>query len=418
MQKKLLAVAVAGALALPGAALAASSVTITGFFKVSFASIKVSPQPPPGSAPGTAGGRNSQDRVQDESSRIYFRVVEDLGGGLQALGQVDMRFTNDQGALSAAGANWVGLRSKSWGSIKAGRADIHYIYTEDQTYSRGGTLKAVNTSIIGFSNSGANAIANNSRTPNLLMWDSPNWKGFTIKAAYSSNPYGVEADIASGNSSGYAWNLAPQYNAKNWGIGYSYWQGRNDGAGFGTTTTIQCTGVGVPAPGCVGTGPLVITNAAGQVKTRGDRVNAHYQWGGFRLGFVWDSAKITDAGAGTPTAILPVGVGSEISKRDAWSIPARYSWGKHNVFGHYSVAKDDKATVYANTQTGAKMFAIGYSYSLSKRTKAALTYAKISNDIGARYNLFTSAGGLGSPDSAVAPGQDPSTFALTLTHSF
>ena len=146
MQKKLLAMAVAGALAIPGAALAASSVTITGFFKVSYALTKVSNQP--------AGVRDNQDRVEDESSRMYFRVVEDLGGGLQAIGQIDARFTADNGGLTGGGANWVGLRSKSWGTLGLGRYDLHYIYTEDQTYSRGGSLKMVNTSILGYAGGG------------------------------------------------------------------------------------------------------------------------------------------------------------------------------------------------------------------------------------------------------------------------
>ena len=93
MQKKLLAVAVAGALALPSAAFAASSVTITGFFKLSWAYVKVSGTP----------NEDSQDRVQDESSRIWFRVVEDLGGGLQAVAQIDWRIQLDAGSDATSG---------------------------------------------------------------------------------------------------------------------------------------------------------------------------------------------------------------------------------------------------------------------------------------------------------------------------
>jgi len=357
MQKKLLAAAVAGALALPGAALAASSVTITGYFHVSYASIKVKPQ---------AAGDSSQDRVQDESSRVYFRVVEDLGGGLQAIGQIDWRVPIDTGASGAGGANWVGLRSKSWGTLTAGRHDLHYIYTEDQSYSRGGSLKMVNTSIIAFSNAGRVAIANATRTPNTVVWDSPNWKGFTVKVAYSANPYGTEGEIGSSASGGYAWNLAPQYNAKNWGIGYSYWKGRNDGTGFAVTTSLSCTGVAAPVAACVGPGTVITVPAGtGQIKTRGDRINAHYQWGGLRIGLVWDRAK-TDL-----TLVAPAISPGQVSKRDAWSLPIRYSWGKHNVFGHYSEAKKDKAALYSGLNTKAKMFAIGYSYELSKRTIAA-----------------------------------------------
>jgi len=404
MNKKLLAVAVAGALAIPSAAFAASSVTITGFFKLSYVNIKVKPQ---------ANGKTSEDRVQDESSRIIFRVVEDLGGGLQAIGQVDWRIALDSGGDGASGANWVGLRSKSWGEIGIGRYDLHYVYTEDQSYSRGGSLKMTNHGIIAFAGGGGTAIANASRTPNVIRWFSPNWNGFTAVVAYSTSPYGTENDIKSTQSKGSAWNIAPQYNAKNWGIGYSYWKAKSDAISTATGVSVTtCTAAGVPAAGvpvCAAAGqPTLVATAAtiSQIETRGDRVNAHYQWKGLRIGLVWDKAKITNEVTNTET-----------SKRDAWSVPVRYDFGKHSIFGHYSWAKDDKQ-INGGNNSGAKMFAIGYAYSLSKRTKVSLNYAKIRNDDFAAYNLFTSSGGLGSGDAGVAAGQDPQQIGLTLTHNF
>lgn len=414
MQKKLLAMAVAGALAIPGAALAASSVTINGFFKLSYASIKVSPR---------TTGKDTQDRVQDESSRIRFIVVEDLGGGLQAIGQVDWRVALDSGGDQTGGSNWVGLRSKSWGEVTLGRHDLHYIYTEDQSYSRGGSLKMVNTSILGYAGGGGSGIANNSRTPNVVRWFSPNWKGFTAVVAYSTNPFGAdENDIGSTSSKGSGWNISPQYNAKNWGIGYSYWKAKADAETTPTAGAVAiCTAIGAPVgvPACAAIGQATIVTTAGtvaQTETRGDRVNAHYQWGGFRVGLVWDSSEIRNGLTGVKT-----------SERDAWSIPVRYDWGKHSVFAHYSEADDDDMLVNGQAVTGnsgAKMFAVGYAYSLSKRTKVSLNYAKIKNDENANYQLFTSSsaasanGGLGSGDAGVAAGQDPSQIAVTVTHSF
>jgi predicted porin len=403
MHKKLLAVAVAGALALPGAALAASSVTITGFFKVSYAWIKVSGKP----------NEDSQDRVQDESSRIIFRVVEDLGGGLQAIGQVDWRVAIDAGGDQTAGANWVGLRSKSWGELTMGRHDLHYIYTEDQSYSRGGSLKMTNTSIIAYSGTGIAAVANATRTPNTVRWASPNWNGFTVVGAYSTNPYGAqEAELGSTASGGEAWHIAPQYNAKNWGVGLSWYNGESDG------TTAQIGGFV----------PVVV---AAQAEGESWRFNGHYQWGGLRVGFVWDNSEWSAKDTASKALLSAAGLSSKVSDRDAWSIPIRYDWGKHSVFGHYSEADDDDGSVgdalrvaTGRNDTGAKMWAIGYAYSFSKRTKLSVNYAKIKNDRNARYNLFTSAsaasanGGLGSGDAAVAAGEDPSQIAVTVTHNF
>ena len=391
MQKKLLAVAVAGALALPGAAFAASSVTITGYFQLSWAYQKVSGTP----------NEDSQDRVQDESSRIWFRVVEDLGGGLQAVAQIDWRIQLDAGSDATSGANWVGLRSKSWGELTIGRHDLHYVYTEDQSYSRGGSLKMTNTSLLAYSGGGGFAVANATRTPNTIRWASPNWGGFSVVGAYSTNPYAAaEGELGSTADGGEAWHIALQYNAKNWGLGYSYYQGENDGNTFTITD-----------PGSIGT-PV----AGVQVEGKSHRVNGHYQWGGFRIGAVWDRSEWEDQSG----ALQALGFGSKFSKRDAWSIPMRYSWGKWNVFGHYTEARDDDGSIWKGLDTKARMYAVGGSYEFSKRTSLALSYAKIKNDDQANYNLFTNTGSLGSNDAAVplGSGNDPSQFAVTVTHSF
>ena len=87
MNKTALATLVAAALVMPASALAQSSVTITGFFKLSYEYIKL--------GDFSRAGQNSEDRVVDDLSRIYFRVTEDLGDGLQAVGQVEWRLNMD-----------------------------------------------------------------------------------------------------------------------------------------------------------------------------------------------------------------------------------------------------------------------------------------------------------------------------------
>ena len=76
MNKKLLAVAVAGALAAPGLAMAQSSVTISGILKGSFDNFGIS------NAATSRTGNLSEMRVSDHSSRIIFNVTVDLGGGM------------------------------------------------------------------------------------------------------------------------------------------------------------------------------------------------------------------------------------------------------------------------------------------------------------------------------------------------
>jgi predicted porin len=266
----------------------------------------------------------------------------------------------------------------------------------------------VNTSLLAFSGGGVAAVSVASRTPNTVRWFSPNWKGFTVVGAYSTNPYGAEeAELGSTSSGGEAWNIAPQYNAKNWGLGLSWYNGESDG------TTTQLGGF---SP--------VIVNA--QAKGESWRFNGHYQWGGLRVGFVWDNSEWSAKDAASKATLAGLGLSSKVSDRDAWSIPIRYDWGKHSVFGHYTEADDDDGSAFSGPgiDSGAKMYAIGYAYSFSKRTKVSVNYAKIKNDDNARYNLFTNAsaatanGGLGSADSATAFGEDPQQLAVTVTHNF
>src|SRR5204863_6334901 len=115
MNKKLLAVAVAGALSAPVVAFAQSSVTISGNIKMSMQQYKLS-----NAAAARAGQNTSQSLVHDDSSRIIFNMTEDLGAGLQAIAQIDWRVVPDTHVNAAGipqdnvgGNSHVGLRSKA-----------------------------------------------------------------------------------------------------------------------------------------------------------------------------------------------------------------------------------------------------------------------------------------------------------------
>ena len=377
MNKKLLAVAVAGALALPGVALAQSSVTISGVFKVSFGNLKI------GSPSALRAGTNtSETRMTDDSSRVVFNVVEDLGGGLKAIGQFDWRIAVDNGSDGAVGGaagvpaggvlgnNHVGFRSTSWGELRIGRQDLHYFNTESNILVRG-DLKAAPWSLTSFVASGA-GIANVSRTPNVIWYVTPNWGGFTVIGAYSTGPLAAnEADIGSTVRKGRGIHLQPNLAGRNYQIGYSYWNGKPDGS---------------------------------LADQRADRLYGSYTWGGLKVGLVWDKSKLKSA------------AGVNTHNRTAWSIPIGYKWGAHNIDGHYTKARNDKV---AGGGTGAKMFAIAYGYDLSKRTSLGVTYASIKNEANAAYNLFTSASpAIGTGSGAILAGEDPRMITMTVRHAF
>ena len=418
MNKKLLAVAVAGALAVPGVALAQSSVTISGTLKASLQQFKISNM---SAARGSVN--NSQTLIHDDSSRVIFNVVEDLGGGLQAIGQWDWRIALDQHVNAAnapaasvpgapndnvGGNTHIGLRSKQWGRIFFGQQDVHYFGRESDLTVKN-DLQSDSISLLAYvagAGLAANtAIAGATRTRNMVHYTTPNWGGFSGIIAYSFNPTAPENDLGSGGRKGYAWNVAPTFEGRNFTIGYSYWSQRADLA----------TGTAVG-------------NGANQ---RGDRLFGSYRWGGFRIGLAWDRSKVNNEGnsaAVSAPLIFAAGASTEVAKRDAWSIPIEYTWGPHWIGGHYTKANNDKATdcgrmTVAACAAGldkdsAKMWAIGYNYSMSKRTSFGFTYAQISNDTGAAYVPFTGNGALGSVPHTTLPGEDPRFWSMTIRHTF
>ena len=387
MNKKLLAVAVAGALAAPGLAMAQSSVTISGIFKTSLENIKIG-SPTVGvpviGAGTLAGGRTglntSENRLADDSSRILFNVVEDLGGGLQAIGQIDVRWNMATGAgMTNSGNTHVGLRSKTLGRILLGRQDVHYFNRESDLTNLAGSLRADSISLISHAGGGGAAIAVTSRDANIVHYTTPNFGGFTMIGAYAfSGTSNVQSDLTSTVRKGSSWHLNPNFQRNNFQVGWSYFASKNDLGGAG---------------------------AAGDQKS--NRLYGSFNTSGFKVGLAWDKSTIT-----------PSAGGAKFSDRTAWSIPVSYNMGNNGFHFHYTKARDDKATV---AQDGAKMLALSYQYSLSKRTSVGLTYAKITNDAGAVYNFFTgNNGSLGNSANGATPllGEDPRLMAATLRHAF
>src|ERR1700759_2568854 len=110
MNKKLVALAVAGAFALPLAAQAqTANVTLYGRLNGDFEFIK---------GQQADGSNPTVNRFSSNSSRLGVRGVESLGGGLSAIFQIESNVSFDTGNTSASGLasreSFVGLQG-SWG---------------------------------------------------------------------------------------------------------------------------------------------------------------------------------------------------------------------------------------------------------------------------------------------------------------
>ncbi len=167
MKKSLIALAV---LAASGAAMAQSSVTMYGVVDLSLAK-----------ASGSSAEMSGNGTLNNGTSRLGVRGVEDLGGGLKA------SFNFEQGINAETGASggfqrqaWLAL-SGGFGQVKLGRAFAPSFLAVDM-YDLTGTA---NYSAIGnqFGYTGAG-----SRNNSQFMYATPNFGGFKGGVAYIAKP--------------------------------------------------------------------------------------------------------------------------------------------------------------------------------------------------------------------------------------
>ena len=199
MKKSLLALAVAAAL--PGVALAQSSVTLSGNVKLGLAQTKMSNGtanysvagfPTAASPAGTVAFANnptnngSSTGMADGSSRFILSGVEDLGGGLKAIFQMDQRFKGDdaQATGTAGGNTFVGLAG-GFGQVRLGKLDLYYGYGTDEHGIRATPLQHSNISILSYVGQSGNAIVSAGRSLNVVRYDSPKFGGLTFGLAFS-----------------------------------------------------------------------------------------------------------------------------------------------------------------------------------------------------------------------------------------
>lgn len=375
MQKKLMVVAVAGALAAPAVAFAQLNVTFSGYLKVGVESLKISnprPELPPA---GRGGLHDSEVRVTDNTSRLIVNANDDLGGGMQAIGQIDFRPVPDTGALTANGNTWVGVRSKEAGTLLYGRSDMHYNKNPSEISTKAGALKAGPLSLVDYIN-GTRIFATGSRVANVVRWDSPNWSGFTLTAGYSTNADVAEADLNSGQRKGKAVTVNPGFTASNFKVEYSAWRSKPD------------------AP------------VAADRDKRADTINAWFSQAGLKVGVAYNKAE-------QESSLTKVAT----DERTAWTIPVSYSTGPHDLHFHYTKAGENKKAA-VTSGTDAKMMAFAYVYNVSKRTSLGVTYAAITNGELASYAFHTDdGGGQSSTNAAPLAGEDPRLLAFIIRHA-
>jgi predicted porin len=469
MQKKLLAVAVAGALTAPAVALAQSSVTVSGainvWYETAGASGATNTVPATGGTVSTFDVKN-RDRVQDGAgSNIRFTAVEDIGGGMQGFMQIESAVINqanqrnDAAGTPANGTSFtpqnaggwatrnsgVGLRGQAWGEILLGIWDVHYNeqYAADNQIIKGASHNSSLALLNTFG--GIGGIAIGTRYSNVIRYQSPNWAGFNFKLAYvrpTDNAVPTTTSAAAPNvqegTKNKAINFAPQWSNGPIFVGFSYLKDSdiavNQLAAFsGTTVTQISTGATIGTAG----GGATIGSAGGTnlAEVKSSRLSAAYTFPfGLKLGLVYDMSKLSLKSTGTATA----GFGSSEVKRNVWVLPISFNTGAHTIFAVYAQADKLKGTIggagntsIATSDVGvtavggttamgleenskAKFYSLGYQFDLSKRTNLHLSYSQIKNDKLASYDMFANGVGM----NAGSFGADPRIISLGIRHAF
>jgi len=182
MQKKLIALAVAGAMTAPLAAQAET--TIYGKMHVSIDSI---------TNDNSALDTDSSLAVSSNASRLGFKGSEELGGGLKAIWQSESAIDlANKGGNTLSGRNsYLGLQG-GFGKVLAGRHDTPY-----KTVGR--KVELFGDSVGDFrsvTNAGVD-IGNDARTDNTIAYITPNMGGLSAAVAYVtdvSNPANDNTD--------------------------------------------------------------------------------------------------------------------------------------------------------------------------------------------------------------------------------
>jgi predicted porin len=408
MNKKLIAVAVAGVLAAP-AVMADNSVTIYGVADVGLEQVEAKGASDVRDATGTVTTQGSsldvkgRSRVTSNSSYIGFKGQEELGGSLKAIWQIEQAIDIDDGGGSktngfATRDSFVGLTSEMAGTVVLGRLTTPTRAVASKldvfpgqagigadTAILGNTgLNANNTLIDGKSvNSGAGSLAFDTRKANAVGLVSPKIAGMTLSAAYIAN----EDRSANNNPWGWGAGLTGAWGPVTAMFAYEEHRGANGLNG-------NSTGAG----------------AHGSLDTN-YRIGAGFSQSGLTVNAIYEMLELR---AGNATAM---GAGVTELSRDAFWIGAKYAMGNHEVRLAYAMAMAaDQTKDFANSEvkdSEGQQISVGYGYNFSKRTQVYGVYSTVENDAGAAFDF-----GPGKSKTGAKAGADPEGFSIGVRHLF
>ena len=394
MQKKLLALSVAGALAAPAAALA--QVEVYGTIHMSVNKMKYGES-------STGLPSVSKFDIASHASNVGVRARESLGGGLSAWAQVETNASMERSNNVAHTSNFASRNSAvgmqgNFGNIFVGQwttpwADLDALWGIGTVATYGPI-----TSIIGrreTTGSAPNPNCSNSgsgvpgacdsveaaggvghpfwkRISNSLHYQSPVFGGAQVKVAYQANQDKATAGATVTAADPSMWSASVTWS----GMG-----GRaRIGAAFDSHKDFTTVGE----------------------TDDGWRVTGGYNFGFVDVGFAYEQMTYKLGGDWDATQ---------------WGVQAAIPIGQGAIRAGYSKA-DKPDTPLGEIDAGATQYNIGYDYRFSKRTTVGAGYAHIKNEDLASFTWSGLSSAQNGASVTPPPGSDVSIFFISMIHRF
>lgn len=309
--------------------------------------------------------------VENISSRWGLRGSESLGGGMNAIFQLESGFSIDTGAGGGFSREaWVGVNG-GFGELKLGYGLTPYddvlgwahhqganSWENRNNGFSGGAGFAKQNLFTNFTGSGnCNSVAFDARYGNSISYATPNVSGLQLRTQYA-----LIGEAGSSSCSG--WDTAVRYSNGPVRLGVAYALHRN----FTSLGAALHNDDAMRAYGSFNFGPVLVdgTYEAARYKTPGKTYKYKY----------WEIG-----------AVAPLG---------AWTLGAQYSQRDNGLAAGYVLPSGTTgASIAINATTlgkweqgGGKHTSLTVDYALSKRTLVRSYYTNLKNETGVKVNAF------------------------------
>jgi predicted porin len=421
MNKKLVALAVAGVLAAPLAQAQTANVTLYGRVNLDVEFVNGTiynnnvTQPSTCNKTLNVGSCQTTNpwvyRMGTNSSRFGLRGTESLGGGLNAIFQVESSIDPAHSGGTLAGReSFVGLQG-GWGTFKIGRFLMPY----DDLHPIFGNVPTLTTSLLSTASLWAqgfqpkNTGGFDDRVASSIRYDTANLSGFTASFQYGqqgtnyANPGAPITTPTVNNGRVFGANALYSNGPIQLGVGYE--------GNYG----VRGRQVVLAPPA---TAPAGTSNTGKQLNDYAFSVTGAYSFSIVRIGAVYERLKYDNGGL----------LGGDIT-RNFWGASLTGNVGPGQMYFFYGQANNGAGSAPNGARVGglvvgpdtrATQYSVSYTYPLSKRTLTYVGYNRINNRSNAAYNFnINPYNPVSSSDSSYnTPGGKPGGLVFGMVHFF